>query len=398
MAEALPKVQAFQGLDATKRGAPQYDGGFPKFEDVHTSAMRRYLTEEMFNKYMKGGENGQPIRSVRGVTLEMCIKTGVDSPHLGIGITAGDESCYDTFKDIFYPVIKDWHGFDPSVDKHSRDLDPSHLVFTDEQKAMFNKHVVSTRIRAARSLKGHFLTSCATDADRAEVESKLRKIFETKFTGEMAGKYYPLGGMSDEDKASLRDNGFLFQMPKNTNCLYYSGAANNWPHGRGIFHNDAKTFLAWVNEEDHCRIISMSTDGDILSVFKRFAQASDTFEQNADIMFADNLGFIGTCASNLGTGLRASVMVVLPKFNDNLELLEECCTKLCLQPRGSSGEHSKAIGAKFDISNKQRIGFTEVQLVQKMINGVEQIIKWELMLQEGNEDGVRAELAAHPGQ
>jgi len=382
MAEAdLPKVQAFPDLAPTKRGAPQYAGGYPKFENVHKSAMRRVLTEELFNKYMNPG--GEPIRSKKGCTLEMCIKTGVDSPHLGIGITAGDESCYETFKDVFYPVITDWHGFNPATDTHKRDLDANNLVFDDETKAMFMKHVVSTRIRAARSLKGHFLTSCATDEDRAAVEQKLKTIFETKFTGEMQGKYYSLGGMTDEQKTELRDNGFLFQMPKNTNCLYYSGAANNWPHGRGIFHNNEKTFLAWVNEEDHCRIISMSTDGDVMSVFKRFAKASDTFEQNADIMFADNLGFIGTCASNLGTGLRASVMVILTAFNENVELLEKCCAKLDLQPRGSAGEHSKAVGGKFDISNKQRIGFTEVQLVQKMINGVKLLIKWELMLREG---------------
>merc|ERR1712062_933284 len=126
-----------------------------------------------------------------------------------------------------------------------------------------------------------------------------------------------------------------------------------------------------------------------MGVFKRFATASDTFEKEAGGMYADNLGFIGTCASNLGTGLRASVMVVLTAFNENLELLEECCKKMSLQPRGSSGEHTKAVGGKFDISNKQRIGFTEVQLVQKMINGVKQIIKWELMLRDGKEADVK---------
>jgi len=392
MAEAQPEVKAFPDLLPLKDGRQQYTGGYPVFNDTHKSAMRRHMTEEIFNKY-KG------VRSARGVTLEMCMKTGVDSPHLGIGITAGDESCYDTFKDIFYPVIQDWHGFDPSKDKHARDLDPNNLEFDDETKALFNEHVVSTRIRAARSLKGHFLTSSATDEDRAAVESKLRDIFENHFEGEMAGKYYSLGGMSDEDKASLREQGFLFQMPKQSNCLYYSGAANNWPHGRGIFHNANKTFLAWVNEEDHCRIISMSTDGDVMSVFKRFATASNTFEKHADIMFADNLGFIGTCASNLGTGLRASVMVKLTSFNENIELLEKCCKKLSLQPRGSSGEHTKAIGGKFDISNKQRIGFTEVQLVQKMINGVKLIIKWELMLRGGaTAEEIEADLAKTPAQ
>jgi creatine kinase len=75
-----------------------------------------------------------------------------------------------------------------------------------------------------------------------------------------------------------------------------------------------------VNEEDHCRIISMEMGGNIYSVFKRFCELSDAIkvvaEQNGTkFMWSDNLGFLGTCPSNLGTGLRASVMVKLPHFN-----------------------------------------------------------------------------------
>merc|ERR1711937_747704 len=76
-------------------------------------------------------------------------------------------------------------------------------------------------------------------------------------------------------------------------------------------------------------------------------------------------------------------MVVLPEFNKNVELLETACSTLDLQPRGSSGEHSAAIGGKWDISNKQRIGFSEVQLVQKMINGVTKVIAIEEKLAAG---------------
>lgn len=109
-------------------------------------------------------------------------------------------------------------------------------------------------------------------------------------------------------------------------------------------------------------------------------------------MWNDTLGFLGTCPSNLGTGLRASVMVCLPNFNrlmeagnsqEDRELLDNVCAKYDLQPRGSAGEHSAAVGAKFDISNKQRLGFSEVQLVQKMIDGVFKVIQLEKMLAEG---------------
>jgi creatine kinase len=108
-------------------------------------------------------------------------------------------------------------------------------------------------------------------------------------------------------------------------------------------------------------------------------------------MWNETLGFLGTCPSNLGTGLRASVMVNLPSFyalmkSENLEdkeLLESVCASFDLQPRGSAGEHSSAVGAMFDVSNKQRLGLSEVQLVQKMIDGVFQVIDFEKQLQSG---------------
>jgi hypothetical protein len=119
-------------------------------------------------------------------------------------------------------------------------------------------------------------------------------------------------------------------------------------------------------------------------------------------MWNEKLGFLGTCPSNLGTGLRASVMVCLPQFNklmegenhDDKELLDTVCSAFDLQPRGSSGEHSPAVSAKFDVSNKQRLGLSEVQLVQKMINGVSKVIEFEELLAGGaTPDDIRYKIA-----
>ena len=82
-------------------------------------------------------------------------------------------------------------------------------------------------------------------------------------------------------------------------------------------------------------------------------------------------------SAGCGPARSASVMIVLPKLNENVELLEKICASFDLQPRGSAGEHSAAEGGKWDISNKQRLGFSEVELVTKMVNGVEKLIKCE---------------------
>lgn len=361
----------------------------PKFTDAHKSLMSKVLTPEIFAAL-------KDVKSSKGYTFSNVIMTGVVTPHLGVGCTAGDEECWELFKDLFYPVIKGWHNYDASTQTHPSDLDPSKLVFSDEQKAMFNEYVASTRIRAARNISGYSLPCGTNDADRAAVEEVLKQTF-SGLEGELSGTYYELGGMTDEQRDFLLNKGFLFQIPSARNLLTGAGAARSWPNNRGIFHNEAQTALCWVNEEDHCRIISMEMGGDISSVFTRFCALSDAIKKSAEanntkLMWSENLGYLGTCPSNLGTGLRASVMVKLEKFNSLMEgdneedkqLLEEVCGAFDLQPRGSAGEHSAAVGAKFDVSNKQRLGFSEVQLVQKMIDGVTKVLEFEKMLAAGS--------------
>eukprot|EP01038_Epipyxis_sp_PR26KG_P005764 gene5764-7956_t len=370
----------------------------PLFGTEHKSLMAKVLTKELFEKYKN-------IQTSKGYTLSNAIQTGVVTPHLAVGCTAGDEESWELYKDLYFPIIKAWHGYDAYTQKHRMDLNPNKLIFTSFHKQIFSKYVVSTRIRAARNISGFSLPAGTTDADRKGVEEVLKQAFNG-LTGELSGKYYELGSLTDNETNFLLDKGFLFQIPTPRNLLTGAGAARSWPKNRGIFHNSTHTALCWVNEEDHCRIISMEMGGDILSVFTRFCELSNALKQSAEangtkLMWNDTLGFLGTCPSNLGTGLRASVMVILPQFNalmvssnpDDKELLEAVCSAYDLQPRGSAGEHSAAVGAKFDISNKQRLGFSEVELVQKMIDGVAKVIELEEMLANGGTaDDIRLRL------
>merc|ERR1711892_1038683 len=92
----------------------------------------------------------------------------------------------------------------------------------------------------------------------------------SKLTGDLAGKYYPLTGMDEAVRQQLVDDHFLFVSGDRN--LTVAGMERDWPEGRCIFHNDAKTFLLWVNEEDQLRIISMQKGGDVKGVFERLAR------------------------------------------------------------------------------------------------------------------------------
>ena len=118
--------------------------------------------------------------------------------------------------------------------------------------------------------------------------------------------------MTKAQSDQLTADHFLFK--EGDRFLDACGLNRDWPAGRGIFHNDAKTFLVWVNEEDQLRIISMQNGADIGAVFTRLSKAAAHIETVAKFAHDEHLGYITSCPTNLGTALRASVHIALPKL------------------------------------------------------------------------------------
>ena len=235
-------------------------------------------------------------------------------------------------------------------------------------------YVLTTRCRTGRSVRGLPLPPFCSFEQRRETERVCVKGLE-RLTGELAGKYYPLNGsrsfpampngMTHEKEENLRSNGNLFQEPDST-LLLSSGCGRHWPDARGIFHNEAENFFVWVNEEDQMRIVSMEKGDNIRAIFQRFATATEEIqkclkEEGYDFMHNDHLGFILTCPSNLGTGLRAGAMVKVPLFSARDDF-KDVLKKMRLQPRGTAGVDSASKGGTWDISNSDRLGMSEIQL------------------------------------
>jgi protein-arginine kinase len=132
--------------------------------------------------------------------------------------------------------------------------------FPKDEDAMIN----STRIRVGRNLADYPLGTACTKQQRLDIEKKITTAL-ANFKGELKGKYYSLGNMTAAEKKSLIDDHFLFK--GGDKYLESCGLERDWPEARGIFHNDNKTFLVWVNEEDQLRIISMQPGSDIREVF-----------------------------------------------------------------------------------------------------------------------------------
>ena len=340
---------------------------FPTFPEGCTSKLCKYLSREVFAELQDKETNS-------GFTLQQVIHSGVENPDSSIGVYAGDEESYTLFASLFDPIIEDYHGFAKN-DNHRSNLNPDDLDAPNPDPG--GEYILSTRIRVGRNVADLPLGPAISPQQRHAVECQVSAALN-ELDGALAGTYYPLQGMSEADSTRLIADHFLFKA--GDRFLQAAGLNRDWPEGRGIYHNDEKTFLVWVNEEDQLRIISMQMGGDIKEVFTRLATAISAIASKVKFSYTEHLGYLTSCPTNLGTAMRASVHIKLPKLAADTAALQQIADRYHLQIRGIHGEHSDSEGGVYDISNRRRLGVTEVECVQDMYDGVVALIAREKSL------------------
>jgi len=268
---------------------------------------------------------------------------------------------------------------------------------------------LQTRMRVARSIKGFPFSPVISRAQRRELEQLFRDCVEDwndpataeddifNDSGLRGGTYIRVMDMTNEQHDDLIARHILFHDPDEYNIS--AGIGRDWPDARGIYLNniDKPDLMIWLNKEDHLRIISMSNGGDLLAVFTRLSRALTKLEESLkkrghSFCMHPRYGFLNTSPENLGTALRASVFVKLyrlgqqPGFDELLDRL-----RLEASSRFKNSKSSRYTGI-FDIANSERLGQSEVQLINTMINGVGRLIDLEKRLERGekvNLDEVR---------
>uniref|UniRef100_A0A3Q2Z9N4 creatine kinase n=1 Tax=Hippocampus comes TaxID=109280 RepID=A0A3Q2Z9N4_HIPCM len=352
-----------------------------EFPDLsqHNNHMAKFLNMDMYKTL-------RDRTTPNGFTVDGVIQTGVDNPGhpfiMTVGCVAGDEESYEVFKELLDLVIEDRHGGYKPTDMHKTDLNPDNLMGGDD---LDPEYVLSSRVRTGRSVRGFCLPPLCRRGERRAVE-KLSVEVLGSLTGDLQGKYYSLRDLSEAEQQQMIDDHLLFDKPVSP-LLLASRMARDWPDARGIWHNENKTFLVWVNEEDHLRVISMQKGGNLKEVFTRFCTGLTEIEslfknKGFSFMWNEHLGYILTCPSNLGTGLRAGVHVKLPNMSKDSNF-EEVLKRLRLQKRGTGGVDTDAVDGVFDISNADRLGFSEVELVQMVVDGVKLLVEMEKKLEAG---------------
>jgi creatine kinase len=286
-------------------------------------------------------------------------------------------------------VIREYHDFSPTS-LHTTDINPTHLKSVPDLDPN-SEYVLSTRIRVSRSISGFPFPPASNRGQRRLVESVSKRCV-SRLTGDLEGTYISLNDMTNAENDDLIQRHILFDNPNE--WAITAGLSKDWPDARGIFMNvedveDTPDFIVWVNEEDHLRIMTMKKGGDIAAVFEKLARGLQVIEEGLkeeghSFLHDDHLGFVVGCPSNLGTGMRASMHVKLIRLS-KLEGFDQMCVRMGLEVRGKHGETDKAKSGIFDISNRHRLGFSEIELIQLMIDGVTELVKMEKQLASGEE-------------
>ncbi len=229
--------------------------------------------------------------------------------------------------------------------------------------------VVSSRIRLARNLSSFPFTNRASAHQKAEIDSTLRdKLTKLPFDPEL--KYLNLATLS------LLDRQFLVERQ------LISRELANAEGPRGVALSQLENISVMINEEDHLRLQVLRSGFSLDEAWQDIDRLDDALEQKVNYAFSEEFGYLTACPTNVGTGMRASVMLHLPALvmNKEIEKVFRSLQKINLAVRGLYGEGSRASGDFYQISNQVTLGRSETKILQEINSVIPQIITYERQL------------------
>ena len=339
--------------------------------------------------------------------LALCAKSGLDNHDSGLGCYAVDPANYDELAPFFDRVCEGYHHGGGKVHTTNWSLDGVEGLPEDGQldlqKLGLGKEL-SMRVRVGRNLTAFPLPGLMTKADRVNFEKTMLKAFDVlKANPDYGGNVFSMTPndvwsevtgetenpnlISADKYQELVDAHVMFKDMAADPYLASAGIASDWPCGRGCYQSADGGFIIWFGEEDQLRIMCMAKGFVLNSVFDRLHTALQAVEAIDGIAFATSTkyGYVTSCPSNLGTGMRASVHVAVPNLtSDGTDAKAKAAAKpLGLSVRGMGGEHTP-IGkdGTIDLSPSSRLFITEAEIVTKLYNGIKLLLEKEAEAQE----------------
>lgn len=238
---------------------------------------------------------------------------------------------------------------------------------------MSNDVVISTRIRLARNLKDFPFPCKLNSQGREKVIEKVRNAVK-KSNSPVASdfSFIRMSELTSSQSVSLVEKRLV------------SPEFISETDGRALLISKDECFSIMINEEDHIRL-QVITKGLSLEQAYDTADKLDTLlDENLDFAFDEKLGYLTQCPTNLGTGMRASVMLHLPALEKSraINRIAGNLSKLGLTIRGAHGEGTEPKGALYQLSNQVTLGISEKAAIENLKNITEQLIAQENQARE----------------
>lgn len=228
--------------------------------------------------------------------------------------------------------------------------------------------VISSRVRIARNIRSKPFPMMADPSQSLSVMELLLDVAES-------GRLNGLGKLEQIRLAELTELEKLVLVEKH---LISPNLANESRNGALILSPN-EDISVMINEEDHLRIQCLSSGFQVHEAWDRASKIDDIFEEQVDYAFDEKHGYLTSCPTNVGTGIRVSVMMHLPALvmTGQISRILSAVTQVGLAVRGLYGEGSEATGNLFQVSNQITLGQSEQEIIENLFQVARQMIEHE---------------------
>ena len=242
--------------------------------------------------------------------------------------------------------------------------------------------VISSRVRLARNLARYPFLTRASDEQRAEVHEVIRRALNRIGLVSNGHCYVDLAATNDLTSRFLLERHLI------------SRELANGSGGRGVLFSRSETLSLMVNEEDHLRIQAIRAGFQADAAFQDLVPLDEGLDRDLEFAFSERFGYLTACPTNVGTGMRASVMLHLPAlvFTKQIDKVFASVTKINLAVRGFYGEGTQASGDFYQISNQVTLGVAEDHILQLLQRIVPRIVAYEREVRDHLLDKDRVQL------
>ncbi|MBQ1546214.1 MAG: protein arginine kinase [Clostridia bacterium] len=234
--------------------------------------------------------------------------------------------------------------------------------------------VISTRIRLARNLEEFPFPARCTDALKQKIADKVKDaVLNSNSVISSRFECIDIGKISPTEVSSLVDR-----------RLISPEFAYEQKGSRQLLLMDDESVSIMINEEDHVRLQVMCEGFDLDKAYEQASRIDTMLDERLKFAFSDTLGYLTQCPTNLGTGMRASVMLHLPALREAKAMgkIAENLSKLGMTIRGAYGENSNPDACLYQLSNQITLGISEKTAIENLRNITKQLIAQELKLRE----------------